>query len=97
MLGGLAKARHPAAKAVAKAANQAPAEHEVSRKRSCGTGKPAHMRTNEGENTSLHKGASILVSLRNGPSKKRRSLGEPRALSLRPISTYHDRVNRAHA
>ena len=88
MLKGLAKARHPAAKAAAKAASQAPAKREVCRKRSCGTGKPAHMRTNGGENTSLRKGASILASLRSGPSKKQRSLGEPRALSLRPISTY---------
>ena len=88
ILAGLAKTRHPATKAIAKAANQTSASHEVSRKRSCGAGKPAHMRTNEGENTSLHKGASILASLRNGPSKKRRSLKGPRALSLRPISTY---------
>ena len=87
MLKGLAKARHPAAKAAAKAAGQAPAKQEVSKKRSCDAGKPAHMRTNEGENTSLHKGASILAPLRNGPSKKQRSLGEPRALPLRPIST----------
>ena len=88
MLAGLAKARHPAAKAAAKTANQTPAKHEVCRKRSCDTGKPAHMRTNGGENASLRKGASILAPLRNGPSKKQRSLGEPRALPLRPISTY---------
>ena len=59
MLKGLAKARHPAAKAAAKAASQASASHEVSRKRSCDTSRPAHMRTNEGENASLRKGASI--------------------------------------
>ena len=93
ILAGLAKARHPAAKA----ANQASASHEVSRKRSCDTGRPEHMRTSGGENTSLHKGASILVSLRNGPSKKQRSLGELRALPLRPIPTYkrHSEVARA--
>ena len=84
ILAGLTKTRHP----VAKAANQTSASHEVSRKRSCDTGRPEHMRTSGGENNPLHKGASILVSLRNGPSKKQRSLGEPRALSLRPISTY---------
>ena len=87
MLGGLAKARHPAAKAAAKAASQAPAKHGVSRKRSCGTGKPACMRTNGGENASLRKGASTLAPLRNGPSKKQRSPEEPRALPLRHIST----------
>ena len=91
MLAGLAKVRHPATKAAAKAASQASASREVSRKRSCGTSKPAHMRTNEGENTSLRKGASILAPLRNGPSKKQRSLGEPRALPLRPIPTYKRR------
>ena len=84
ILAGLTKTRHP----VAKAANQTSASHEVSRKRSCDTGRPEHMRTSGGENNPLHKGASILVSLRNEPSKKQRSLGEPRALSLRPISTY---------
>ena len=80
-------ARHPITKAAAKAASQAPAKHEVCRKRSCDTDKPAHMRTSEGESASLRKGASILASLRNGPSKKQRPLGEPRALPLRPIST----------
>ena len=63
MLGGLAKARHPATKAAAKAASQAPAKREESRKRSCGAGRPTHMRTNGGENTSLHKGAPILAPL----------------------------------
>ena len=88
MLEGLAKVRHLAAEEVAKAVNQAPAKHGVSRKRSCGTGKPASMRANGGEDASLRKGASILAPLRDGPSKKQRSLGEPRALPLRPISAY---------
>ena len=88
MLAGLAKARHPTAKAAAKAASQAPAQGKECRKRSCNTDKPAHMRTSGGENASLREGASILASLRNGPTKKQRPLGEPRALSLRPISTY---------
>ena len=87
MLAGLAKARHPATKAAAKAASQAPAKREARRKRSCGASKPAHMRTSGGENASLRKGASILASLRNGPTKKQRSLEEPRALPLRPIPT----------
>ena len=97
ILEGLAKARHPAAKGAAKAASQAPAKREVSRKRSCDTGKPTHMRTNGGENASLRKGASILASLRNGPSKKQRSPGEPRALPLRPISTYKRHSEAARA
>ena len=67
-LEGLAKAPHPAAKAAAKAANQAPAKHEASRKRSCGAGKPACMRANGGENASLRKGAPTLALLRDGPS-----------------------------
>ena len=41
MLAGLAKARHPATKAAAKAASQAPAQREGCRKRSCDAGKPA--------------------------------------------------------
>ena len=55
------------------------------------------MRTNEGEDASLRKGAPILASLRSGPSKKQRSLGEPRALPLRPISAYkrHSKAARA--
>ena len=87
MLAGLAKTRHPATKAAAKAASQAPAQGEECRKRGYSTGKPAHMRTSGEENASLRKGASILASLRNGPSKKQRPLGEPRELPLRPIST----------
>jgi len=63
MLEGLAKVRHPATKAAAKAASQAPAKREESRKRSCDAGRPTHMRTNGGENASLRKGASILASL----------------------------------
>ena len=88
MLEGLAKARHPAAKAAAKAASQAPAKRNARRKRSCDAGRPTRARTNGGESASLCKGAPILASLRNGPSKKQSSLKEPRALPLRPISTY---------
>ena len=97
ILGGLAKTRHPADKAVAETASQTPARHEVCRKRSCDANKPAHMRTNGGEDASLREGASILASLRNGPSKKQRSLEEPRALSLRPISAYKRYSEGAHA
>ena len=50
MLEGLAKARHPAAKA----ATQTPAKQEVAKKRSCNAGKPISIRTNEEENASLH-------------------------------------------
>ena len=77
MLEALAKARHPDAKPAAKAsaaaataAKQAPGTQGASRKRSCEPAKPAHMRTNEGESASLRKGAPILASLRNSPSKK---------------------------
>ena len=94
ILEGLAKARHPSAKAAAKASTEAakaatrtPASQKESKKRSCGTTRPASMRTSGEESASLHKSASILASLRNGPSKKQRSLKEPRALPLRPIST----------
>ena len=75
MLEGLAKARHPAAKAVtqtpakqevaAKAAAQTPAKQGATKKRSCSAGKPICMRTNEEENASLRRGASALASLRN--------------------------------
>ena len=95
ILKGLAKARHPSAKAaakasteVAKAATHTPASQNENKKRSCGIARPASMRTSGEESASLHKSASILASLRNGPSKKQRSLKEPRALPLRPISTY---------
>ena len=84
ILEGLAKARHPAAKA----ATQAPAKQGVAKKRSCNAGKPACMRANDEENASLRKDASILASLQNGPTKKQRSAEGPRALPLRPISTY---------
>ena len=80
MLEGLAKARHPAAKVAAKAAGQAPAKQEVSKKRSCSSASF----TQRGEGASLRKGAPILVSLRNASSKRQRSPGEPRALPLRP-------------
>ena len=50
MLGGLAKARHPAAKAAAKAAKQAPAKQGVSKKRSRGAAKLACMRASGEEN-----------------------------------------------
>ena len=83
-LEGLAKARHPAAKPAA----QAPAKQEVAKKRTCNAGKPISICTNEEENASLRKGASALAALRNGPTKKQRSAKGPRALSLRPISTY---------
>ena len=78
MLEGLAKARHPAAKAV----TQAPAKQEVAKKRSCNADKPTSICTNEEENASLHKGASALAALRNGPTKKQRSAEGPRALPL---------------
>ena len=84
MLGGLAKARHPAAKA----ATQTPAKQEVTKKRSCNADKPISIRTNEEENASLRKGAPALAALRGGPAKKQRSAKGPRALPLRPISTY---------
>ena len=93
MLEGLAKARHPAAKAAA----QAPAKQEVAKKRSCNAGKPISIRTNEEENASLRRGASALASLRNGPTKKQRSAKGPRALPLRPISTYKRRGEAARA
>ena len=80
MLEGLAKARHPAAKAAA----QAPAKQGVAKKRSCSAGKPMCVRASEGENASLHKDASILASLQNGPAKKQRPAEGPRALPLRP-------------
>ena len=75
ILEGLAKARHPAAKAAA----QAPAKQEVAKKRSCNAGKPMCMRASEGEDASLHKEASILASLRDGPAKKQRPAEGPRA------------------
>ena len=78
ILEGLTKTRHPAAKAV----TQAPAKQEVAKKRSCSAGKPARMRASEGENASLRKDASILASLRNGPTKKQRPAEGPRALPL---------------
>ena len=95
ILEGLAKARHPAAKAAA----QAPAKQEVAKKRSCNAGKPICMRANEEENASLCRGASALASLRNGPTKKQRSAEGPRALSLQPISTYkrHSETTRAQS
>ena len=95
ILEALTKTRHPDAKSVAKAsettattANQTPVKQRANRKRSCESTKPAHMRTNGGENASLCKGAPILASLRNGPSKKQRLPEGPRALPLRPISTF---------
>ena len=83
ILEGLAKTRHPVAKTV----TQAPAKQGVTKKRSCNADKPICMRANEEENASLHRGASALASLRNGPTKKQRSAEGPRALSLQPIST----------
>ena len=93
MLEGLAKARHPANKAV----TQTPAKQEVAKKRSCNAGKPISICTSEEENASLHKGASALAALRNGPTKKQRSAKGPRALSLRPISTYKRHSEAARA
>ena len=84
ILEGLTKTRHPAAKSV----TQTPAKQEVTKKRSCNADKPSSICTNEEENASLYKGASALAALRNGPTKKQRSAKGPRALSLRPISTY---------
>ena len=84
ILEGLTKTRHPAAKSV----TQTPAKQEVTKKRSCNADKPTSICTNEEENASLYKGASALAALRNGPTKKQRSAKGPRALSLRPISTY---------
>ena len=79
MLRGLAKARlRPAAKVAAKAAGQAPAKQEVGKKHSCSS---ANF-TQGGESATLRKGASILVSLRNASTKRRRSPEELRALSL---------------
>ena len=72
MLEGLAKARHPATKAAAKTAGQAPTKQEVSKKRSCSSRNAAYAFTHGGENASLRKGAPILASLRNTPSKKQR-------------------------
>ena len=85
ILEDLTKTRHPAAKAV----TQTPAKQEVTRKHSCDAGKPTSICTNEEEDASLCKGASALAALRNGPTKKQCSAKRPRALSLRPISTYN--------
>ena len=85
ILEGLAKTRHPAAKP----ATQTPAKQEVTRKRSCNADKPTFICTNEEEDASLYKGASALAALRNGPTKKQCSAKGPRALPLRPISTYN--------
>ena len=93
ILEGLTKTRHPAAKP----ATQAPAKQEVTKKRSCNVSKPTSICTNEEENASLHKGASALAALRNGPTKKQRSAKGPRALPLRPISTYKRRGETARA
>ena len=84
ILEGLTKTRHPTAKAV----TEAPAKQEMTKKRSCNPGKPISIHTNEAEDASLYKGASALAALRNGPTKKQRTAKGPRALSLRPISTY---------
>ena len=93
ILEGLAKTRHPAAKAV----TQTPAKQEVTKKRSCNADKPICMRTNEEENASLRRGAPALALLQNGPTKKQRSAGGPRALPLQPISTYKRRGEAARA
>lgn len=53
--------RHPAAKAAAKAAGQAPAKQEVSKKRSCSSASF----TQRGESATLRKGALALAPLRN--------------------------------
>ena len=93
MLEGLAKARHPAAKAAA----QAPAKQEVAKKRSCNAGKPARARANEEENAALRRGAPAPAPLRNSPAKKQRSAEGPRALPLQPIPTYKRRGEVARA
>ena len=87
ILKGLTKARHPVAKAVAKATGQTPVRQEVSKKRSCSSPKQACAFTQGGESATLRKGAPILASLQNASTKKRRSPEEPRTLPLRPIST----------
>ena len=69
ILKGLAKACHPASKAVAKTAGQTPTKQEVSKKRSCSSHKPACVFTKGGENASLRKGASTLAPLRNASTK----------------------------
>ena len=84
ILKGLTKTRHPTAKAV----TEAPAKQEMTKKRSCNPGKPISIHTNEEEDASLYKGASALAALRNDSTKKQRTAKGPRALSLRPISTY---------
>ena len=95
ILEGLTKTRHPTAKAV----TQTPAKQKVAKKRSCNAGKPISIHTNEEENASLYKGASALAALQNGPTKKQRSAKGPRALPLRPISTYkrHGETARAQS
>ena len=93
ILEGLTKTRHPAAKSV----TQTPAKQEVTKKRSCNADKPTSICTNEEENASLHKGASALAALRNGPTKKQRSAKGPRALPLRPISACKRRGETARA
>ena len=95
ILESLTKTRHPAAKSV----TQTPAKQEVTKKRSCNADKPTSSCTNKEENASLYKGASALAALRNGPTKKQRSTKGPRALSLRPISTYkrHGETTRAQS
>ena len=97
MLEGLAKARHPTAKAAAKVAAQAPAKQGVARKRSCSTGEPSCMRASEGEDASLRKEAPALAPLRDGLAKKQRPPEGPRALPLRPISTYKRHSEAARA
>ena len=93
-LKGLAKARLcPAAKLAAKAAGQAPAKQEASKKRSCSSASF----TQGGESATLRKGAPILASLRNASTKRRRSPEEPRALPLRPISVRKQRSDAARA
>ena len=84
ILEGLAKTRHPAAKSV----TQTPAKQKVTKKRTHDADRPAAICTNEDEHASLRKGASALAALRNGPAKKQHSAKGPRALPLRPISTY---------
>ena len=66
MPGGLAIARHLAAKVAAKAAGQAPAKQEASKKRSCSSASF----TQRGEGATLRKGAPILAPLRNASSKR---------------------------
>ena len=88
MLGGLAKARHPAAKAAAKAAGQAPAKQEVSKKRSCSSRKPARASAQGGESAPLRKGAA-LAPLRGASAKAAGEAGAQNLPEQNCAETHH--------